>query len=108
MAVIFYFSSRSTTGVISTNSITRFYVFKSFHLIEYAVLAILLLFASGKIKITIPVAYLYACTDEIHQLFTYERTSKFTDTLIDLLGIVIGIVIYKIVKKSFPNSFKWL
>jgi VanZ family protein len=106
MIVIFYFSSRSTTGVITTDPTDRFYVFKSFHLIEYAVLGILLFVASQKIKIAIPMAYLYACTDEFHQLFTPNRTSKFTDTLIDLLGILIGLVIYKIIVKLFPGSFK--
>jgi VanZ family protein len=103
MAVIFYFSSRSTAGVISSEPLTRFFVFKSFHLIEYAILAILLLFASQKFLPTILIAYLYACSDEIHQLFTPTRTSKFTDTLIDLLGIIIGLIAIQAFKK-FRNS----
>lgn len=108
MAVIFYFSTRSTAGVISTDPTIRFFVFKSFHLIEYAILVILLFYASRKTTVSVLVAYLYACTDEFHQLFSPGRTSKFTDTLIDLLGIAIGLAVYKIIKKSFPGSFKWL
>jgi VanZ family protein len=108
MTVIFYFSSQSTSGVISNDPTVRFYVFKSFHLIEYAVLGFLLMYASKKIKIALPLAYLFACTDEVHQYFTYIRTSKFSDTLIDLMGIVVGLLCYKIVKKIFPDSFKWL
>lgn len=104
--VIFYFSSRPTAGVISTDPTDRFFIFKTFHLIEYAILAVLLFIASHKIKIAVPMAYLYACTDEIHQLFTPTRTSKFTDTLIDLLGIIIGLVIFKVLQKLYPKSFK--
>lgn len=106
MTVIFYFSSRSTAGVISTNPIDRFYIYKSFHLIEYAVLGILLFLAAKKINIIIPIAYLYSCTDEIHQFFTPGRTGKFTDTLIDLLGIFIGLFVYQLIKRLFPDSFK--
>ena len=104
MAVIFYFSSRPTAGVISTDPIDRFYIYKTFHLIEYAVLGILLFIASKKYPTAIIFSYLYACTDEFHQLFTPGRTSKFTDTLIDLIGILIGLSIIKL----FPAAFKKL
>jgi len=105
MAVIFYFSSLPTAGVISTNPTDRFYIYKSFHLIEYAVLGILLFIASRKIKIAVPIAYLYSCTDEIHQFFTPSRTSKFTDTLVDLLGIFIGLTIFKFVLNPLIHKY---
>jgi len=38
------------------------------------------------------VSYLYACSDEIHQLFIEGRSCQFSDTLVDGIGIVIGIV----------------
>ncbi|MDD2482910.1 MAG: VanZ family protein [Candidatus Shapirobacteria bacterium] len=93
MSVIFYFSSRSTIG-IGTNETDRFLILKSFHLIEYAFLAILLYFAIQKKKLVVLIAYLYAISDEVHQSFVPGRTSRFRDTLIDLIGILIGILIF--------------
>lgn len=105
MSVIFYFSSRSTTG-IGTNQTDRFIILKSFHLIEYAILAFLLLFAIYKNKLAIFIAYLYAISDEIHQYFVPGRTGLFRDTLIDLIGILIGIFIFNKIfslkKKRYP------
>lgn len=105
MSVIFYFSSRSTTG-IGTNQTDRFIILKSFHLIEYAILAFLLLFAIYKNKLAIFIAYLYAISDEIHQYFIPGRTGLFRDTLIDLIGILIGIFIFNKIfslkKKRYP------
>jgi VanZ family protein len=98
MSVIFYFSSRSTTG-IGTNETDRFLILKSFHLIEYAILSILFLFAISKKKLVIFISYLYAISDEIHQSFIPGRTARFRDTLIDLIGIFIGLFIFN---KLFP------
>lgn len=94
MGVIFYFSSRSTTG-IGTNETDRFLILKTFHLIEYAILAFLLLLAVTKNKLVVLIGYLYAISDEIHQSFIPGRTSRFRDTLIDLIGILIGIFIFQ-------------
>ena len=44
------------------------------------------------------ISYLYACTDEFHQTFVTDRTGQFSDTLIDLLGIIIGIGILLLVR----------
>jgi len=96
MSIIFYFSSRQTTG-IGTNETDRFLILKSFHLIEYAILSFLLLYS---------IAYLYAVSDEIHQYFIPGRTGRFRDTLIDLIGILIGIFIFNKIfsfkKKKYP------
>ena len=94
MTVIFYFSCRQTTGIGGTNETNRFLILKSFHLIEYAFLTFLLSFAILKKKWIILIAYLYAVSDEFHQFFTPGRTSRFRDTLIDLVGILIGIFIF--------------
>lgn len=105
MAVIFYFSSRSTTG-LGTNATDRFYILKSFHLIEYAFLAILLALAIVKNKWVVLIGYLYAVSDEFHQSFVPGRTSRFRDTLIDLLGILIGVFIFnKILKKWLHHLY---
>lgn len=105
MAVIFYFSSRSTIG-IGTNQTDRFLILKSFHLIEYAFLVFLLSIAILKKKWVIIIAYLYAISDEFHQSFIPGRSGRFRDTLIDLAGIFIGIFIFQ--KVTSFISFKKL
>lgn len=105
MGVIFYFSSRQTTGIGGTVYWHRFLILKTFHLIEYATLFILINFALNKKTVAILTAYLYAVSDEIHQSFTPGRTPKFTDTLIDLFGILIGFFFIKVIWPKIKNKF---
>ncbi len=98
MSIIFYFSTRQTAGVIP-ETVPHFIFFKSLHLAEYAFLAILIYFAFPKEKIAIILAYLYALSDEIHQTFVPGRSGLFRDTLIDLIGIYLGILLLRYLKK---------
>lgn len=43
--------------------------------------------------------FLYACTDEVHQIFISGRTAAFKDVIIDTLGGFAGFTILYIVKK---------
>jgi len=106
MGFIFYLSSRQTTGIGVNSYWPRFAIMKSFHLIEYAILFILINFALNSNLISIAASYFYGVTDEIHQLFTPGRTSKFTDTLIDLLGIIIGFLLFKYVFRPLFKKLK--
>lgn len=92
----------------SENSMKNFidkhnYLFRKIaHVSEYCIFTILLLIAlknSGMVGkkvfiIGICICFLYACSDEFHQLFVNGRTSQFTDCLIDTLGSFIGCIIY--------------
>lgn len=50
-----------------------------------------------KFMISVIIGFLYACSDEIHQLFVSERTGKPTDVLIDTSGCFVGtLIIYNI------------
>jgi len=98
MSVIFYFSSRSTSNVPISHDF-QFVFFKSLHLIEYAILGFLLLFAFLNFKYTLITGYLYAISDEIHQYFVPGRGSKFTDTIFDLSGVILGIFLFKLIYK---------
>lgn len=82
---------------IDTNSIfgqlANFIVRKCAHFLEYMILAILyfnvakLYFNRKKVIIsTIAFVFLYACSDEIHQLFVPGREGAFRDVLIDTFG----------------------
>ena len=72
---------------------------KCMHASEYFVLSILIFNCLKTFKISgwktviipIGIAFLYACTDEFHQLFIDGRTSQFTDVLIDTFGAILGV-----------------
>lgn len=72
------------------------------HFTEYAALAFALAFAlyryhmnkGGLILISMAFGFFYACTDEIHQLFVPLRSGRFTDVLIDSLGMFFGILFF--------------
>ena len=84
---------------------------KCMHASEYCILSILILncLQSYKIKksksviIAIVISFIYACTDEFHQLFVIGRTSRFTDVLIDTTGAIIGTVFYIIISRIILN-----
>jgi VanZ family protein len=98
MTFIYYLSSLQTTGISGTRT-ERFLILKTFHLIEYAALFIFLFFALKKYLPSALTAYLYALTDELHQSLVPGREGKFQDTLIDLLGILLGLALLKIFLK---------
>ena len=52
---------------------------------------------------TMVFCYLYACTDEIHQLFIQGRSGSFTDTIIDFIGCLFGLIIIKLVELCIRN-----
>ena len=78
---------------------------KCMHATVYLILSVLILFAlsrsnkkvSHPIKLTIIICFLYAITDEFHQIFIQGRTPQITDVLIDTLGSIIGAKIYPII-----------
>lgn len=84
------------------------------HFSEFACLSFFMnnLFVSYKEKLT-PVfacalSFFYAITDEIHQIFVPGRACQFLDMMVDLAGIVSGMLVfsflYFIIKKAL--SFK--
>jgi VanZ family protein len=91
---------------ISAETIARvqFFVRKSGHVSEYAILAILLwralqLGAGWQTKMSILfltawiVCAFFAATDEFHQSFVASRTASSTDVMIDAAGALIGLTI---------------
>lgn len=81
---------------------------KVMHVTEYFILSLLLINAlrvsnvniTKAVAITILICFLYACSDELHQMFIDSRSPSFIDTLIDTTGALIGsclwIIVYKI------------
>ena len=96
MIIIFVFSSRPSIAVAET-PLFNFLVFKFLHMVEYAILFLLILRANKKNgKITqkmffysLLISILYAVSDEIHQTFVPTREGRIRDVLIDTAGIAI-------------------
>ena len=83
---------------------STFLVRKTAHFTEYLILGILVLqLLSDYTKInkrmlivSLIICYLYAVSDEVHQIFIPGRTAKVLDTFIDGAGSLVGITIYSI------------
>ena len=48
---------------------------------------------------SILIGFFYATSDEIHQYFVPNRSMQIRDICIDTLGVITGIILYKIIKK---------
>lgn len=95
---------------IDANSIfgqlANFIVRKCAHFLEYMILAILYfnvakLYFDKKIVIisTIVFVFVYACSDEFHQLFVPGREGAFRDVLIDTFGGTTALLLRMVLKK---------
>lgn len=95
---------------IDANSIfgqlANFIVRKCAHFLEYMILAILYfnvakLYFDKKIVIisTIVFVFVYACSDEFHQLFVSGREGAFRDVLIDTFGGTTALFLRMVLKK---------
>ena len=73
------------------------------HFSEFACLSFFMnnLFVAYKDKlipfIACALSFLYAITDEIHQIFVPDRACQLQDMLIDLAGIVSGFIVYALI-----------
>jgi VanZ family protein len=89
---------------------------KCAHLTEYAILGILLWRALRKpirndprpwnwreALIAIAIVFLYASSDEIHQIFVPTRTPMVTDVFIDTTGAILGMILLW----SIGRTLKW-
>ena len=89
-------------GVSAPADLLTFLVRKAAHISAYFVLGILLfnllkeydLGVKKMIFISLAIAMLYACTDEVHQVFVSGRSGQVRDVLIDTAGAAVGVVVY--------------
>lgn len=105
MAVIFFFSSLSGKQTDGPPPLWYFIERKGAHVFEYALLTLLsfrYLFLSYRREAVTRVlgvaalfALMYGATDELHQYFVPLRGARFSDVLIDGLGILLmSLVLY--------------
>ena len=89
-----------------------FLVRKTAHFTEYAILGSLFFInlrntpkdlIERPLVISILFSFLYACTDELHQIFVPGRSAQFRDILIDTLGASFGTTITYLTIKLFAK-----
>jgi VanZ family protein len=64
---------------------------KLLHAVEYAVLALLLLRATGSAWVAFALASLYGVSDELHQSFVPGRSATVYDALADAVGAALAV-----------------
>ncbi len=113
MSIIFCLSSLPSTG-IGGSPVEQFFIHKTLHIFVYALLSVSFNFALAKNnnlthkktnQKSVLLTYVYGVTDEIHQYFVLGREGKFTDTLFDLFGALIGVWIYRQFTKQKKVNF---
>ena len=90
------------------------FVRKGAHMTEYAILAILIYTWLGRWQmsrfrtscVAVILASLYACSDEIHQLFVAGRAGRASDVLIDSAGAVVGLALFLFITKCVDTIIK--
>jgi VanZ family protein len=87
--VIFAFSSipSLSSGLGTWDYVLR----KGAHMTEYAILAVLLVRATGSFRWAFAFSVAYAASDEVHQLFVRGRHGSPVDVAIDAVGALIGL-----------------
>jgi VanZ family protein len=68
---------------------------KCAHMTEYAILAVLLVRATGSYAWAFALAVAYAASDEVHQLFVPGRHGSPVDVAIDAVGVLIGLALLR-------------
>ena len=91
--VIFAFSSIPSlnSGLGTLDLVLR----KGAHMTEYAILAVLLVRATGSYAWAFPLTVAYAASDEVHQLFVRGRHGSPVDVAIDGVGALIGMALWR-------------
>ena len=91
--VIFAFSSIPSlnSGLGTWDTVLR----KLAHMTEYAILAVLLVRATGSYAWAFALTVGYAITDEVHQLFVRGRHGSPVDVAIDAVGALIGLALLR-------------
>ena len=89
---------------ISDTEKVSFIVRKCAHVSEFFILGILVINLISKYNVknsyllSFFVCVLYASSDEFHQLFVPGRSGQVADIFIDLIGVVLGLSIYCLIK----------
>ena len=89
-----------------------FMIRKIAHMSEYAILLLFIYYGLYKtitykyqLLISLLITFIYACSDEFHQLFIPGRSGQFIDILIDTSGaLIMLLIIYLWQKRKKPSQ----
>ena len=92
------------------------FVRKTAHFLEYMILGLLIVnvlkdnreLNLDTFVFALIFCFLYACSDEIHQLFVSERAGRILDVLLDTAGSLTGILFYYFFRARKINEKKML
>jgi len=90
----------------------RFLVRKTAHFTSYFILNLIAYFTLKSYGIkrclvySIILSFLFACTDEIHQVFVYERAGRVLDVIIDTTGAITSALVITCFKLIFKRKIK--
>ena len=100
----------SAQSVDKMTGVVEVMVRKGAHMTEYGILFAFLVLAVRKISGStsavwngiwaVAITFVYACSDEIHQLFVADRAGRGSDVLIDMCGALITLLIIKGMKSA--------
>jgi VanZ family protein len=113
MIIIFAFSSQPK-GALPDYGEQDFWIKKSAHVLEYALLAVLMLRGvAGETPLrfshyawAFALTALYGVSDEVHQAFVSGRESRALDVLIDSLGATISLTLTHLWFRLRPSRHK--
>ena len=82
-----------------------FVVRKGAHFSAYALLGLLIamllkeynILKAKQFILSVGITFLYACSDEIHQIFVKGRSGEVRDVIIDTCGAIFGVLILKLI-----------
>lgn len=95
----------SKATLLKLNKLIRKFAHASVYFILYILVLNLIYQIKGEYKfaycmISIAVCFIYACTDEFHQLFVEGRSGLFSDVIIDTIGATISYIIVEIINRT--------
>ena len=96
---------------IKNTELVSIIVRKLAHLTEFFILGVLTINCisfynlKNKYILSTGLGFLYACTDEFHQIFVPGRAGQVTDVLIDTLGVALGCLFFRVICK-YTNILK--
>ena len=121
MIIIFWFSHQTGTESSGLSTyivnwlenhlhiiVPELIIRKMAHMGEYALLTFTFIYGFSKNKFilqkvllfSLSATFLYACSDEFHQLFIVGRSGQLADVMIDTTGGIIAIFLFYFIKKK--------
>lgn len=71
------------------------------HFVLYMALAGAVYYASQNPKRTVLICFVYALSDEFHQVFTPQRSPQIFDIAVDMVGVIISTLLWSTILPKF-------